>query len=406
MKLSSPRRYSYQTTRHVGSQPSTAAFSCLSSHQHPLMRSQGSADTYRDVGDTHAARGILARYADFLPLTAATPRLSLAEGDTPLLSAPRLAEWVGVTNLHLKYEGANPTGSFKDRGMVVAVAKAIEEGATTLICASTGNTSASAAAYAARAGIRAVVLLPAGKVARGKLAQAVVAGASVIMLDCNFDGALSVARELARDYRVALVNSVNPHRIAGQTTAAFELCDVLGDAPDLVSLPVGNGGNITAYAKGFRVYHDSGRTTRMPMFIGAQAAGAAPLVHGAPVEHPETIATAIRIGNPASWMSAVAAVTESNGEFMAVSDDAILEAYHHVAELEGVFCEPASAAGIAALRMTVQNGRVARSVRAVCVLTGNGLKDPDRAVPESFNPIALSADAATLATKLELMRRS
>ena len=370
------------------------------------MLSQSYEDAHRDVNHGRMSRGVLAHYAEFLPLTAATPNLSLAEGDTPLLSAPRLAEWIGVANLHLKYEGANPTGSFKDRGMVVAVAKAIEEGATTLICASTGNTSASAAAYAARAGINAVVLLPAGNVARGKLAQAVVAGATVIMLDCNFDGALAIARELARDYRVALVNSVNPYRIAGQATAAFEVCDVLGDAPQLLALPVGNGGNITAYAKGFHAYRNRGRTTRMPMFIGAQAAGAAPLVYGAPVEHPETLATAIRIGNPASWKPAVAAMTESGGEFVAVSDDAILEAYHHVAELEGVFCEPASAAGIAALRMAVRGGRVASSARTVCVLTGNGLKDPDRAVPDSFDPVALPADAGALATKLELARRS
>lgn len=370
------------------------------------MRSHSSSDARRGVDDRHAVRGILARYADFLPLTAATPGLSLDEGDTPLLPAPRLAEWIGVTQLHLKYEGANPTGSFKDRGMVVAVAKALEEGATTLICASTGNTSASAAAYAARAGIKAVVLLPAGNVARGKLAQAIVAGATVIMLDCNFDGALTIARELARDYRIALVNSVNPHRIAGQATAAFEVCDVLGDAPELVALPVGNGGNVTAYAEGFRLYRDKRMTTRMPMFIGAQAAGSAPLVNGAPVEHPETIATAIRIGNPASWTSAVTAVTDSGGAFRAVSDDAILEAYHHVAELEGVFCEPASAAGIAALRMVVRDKTVARAVRAVCVLTGNGLKDPDRAVPQSFDPIALTADAAVLAMQLNLARRA
>ena len=369
------------------------------------MRSQGTAGINREFGD-HTTRGVLARYAEFLPLTAATPPLSLAEGDTPLLSAPRLAEWVGLETIYLKYEGANPTGSFKDRGMVLAVAKAIEAGSTTVICASTGNTSASAAAYAARAGIRAVVLLPAGNVARGKLAQAVAGGATVMMLDCNFDGALRVARELARDFRVALVNSVNPHRIAGQTTAAFELCDALGDAPELVALPVGNGGNVTAYAEGFRIYRASNRTTRMPMFIGAQAAGAAPLVHGAPVEYPETIATAIRIGNPASWNSAVAAVAESGGEFIAVSDDAILEAYHHVAELEGVFCEPASAAGIAALRIAVRGARVARSVHAVCVLTGTGLKDPDRAVPESFNPVALPADAGTVAQELKLVPRS
>jgi threonine synthase len=289
--------------------------------------------------------------------------------------------------------------------MVVAVAKAIEAGSTTIICASTGNTSASAAAYAARAGIRAVVLLPAGKVARGKLAQAVVAGATVMMLDCNFDGALSVARDLTRDYRVALVNSVNPHRIAGQTTAAFELCEVLGDAPDVVALPVGNGGNVTAYAEGFRIYREAGMTGRNPMFVGAQAAGAAPLVHGAPVENPETIATAIRIGNPASWQSADDAVKRSGGEFRAVSDDAILEAYHHVAELEGIFCEPASASGIAALRMAVRDGLVNRTARAVCVLTGHGLKDPDRATPESFAPAVLPADSSAIATDLKLARR-
>jgi threonine synthase len=353
----------------------------------------------------NAPRGILARYAEFLPVTAATPDLSLAEGDTPLLSVPRLAEWVGVSELYLKYEGANPTGSFKDRGMVVAVAKAIEAGATTLICASTGNTSASAAAYAARAGLKAIVLLPAGNVARGKLAQAVMAGATVITIDGNFDAALSVALELARDFRVALVNSVNPHRIAGQTTAAFEVCDVLGDAPDLVALPVGNGGNVTAYGEGFRIYHERKLASRRPVFLGAQAAGAAPLVSGVPVEHPETVATAIRIGNPASWHSAVDAVKGSGGQFSAVSDDSILEAYHRVTELEGVFCEPASAAGIAALKTAIGAGRISKSLRAVCVLTGNGLKDPDRATPESFNPIAHRADAASIAESLGLPRR-
>jgi threonine synthase len=377
-------------------------------HQLLVMRS-GKPESTRvsmNPGNPHRQRGVLARYAEFLPLTAATPALSLAEGDTPLLETPRLASWVGVDDLRLKYEGANPTGSFKDRGMVLAVAKAIEAGSTTVICASTGNTSASAAAYAARAGIDAVVLLPAGKVARGKLAQAIIAGATVITLDGNFDQALSVARELARDYRVALVNSVNPHRIAGQTTAAFEVCDALGDAPEVVALPVGNGGNITAYYEGFRIYRDADRSTRIPVFIGAQAAGAAPLVNGAPVANPETVATAIRIGNPASWTSAVNAVQASGGEFSAISDDAILESYHTVAELEGIFCEPASAAGIAALRIAVRNGHVAAGVRAVCVLTGTGLKDPDRAVPESFAPAILPADASAIATQLHLTRQS
>ncbi|MFI5239500.1 MAG: threonine synthase, partial [Gemmatimonadales bacterium] len=272
-----------------------------------------SANLEHAVESKRRSRGVLAQYSEFLPVTPATPALSLAEGDTPLLHAPRLGEWVGITDLHLKYEGANPTGSFKDRGMVVAVAKAIEDGSDTIICASTGNTSASAAAYAARAGIRAVVLLPAGNVARGKLAQATVAGATVITLDCNFDGALTIARQLARDYRIALVNSVNPYRIAGQKTAAFEICDALGDAPDVVALPVGNGGNVTAYSAGFETYRSIDRTTRTPLFIGAQAGGAAPLVLGVPVVNPETVATAIRIGNPASWTSAVNAVTSSGG---------------------------------------------------------------------------------------------
>lgn len=351
-------------------------------------------------GQHDRARGVLARYAELLPVGDATPRLSLAEGDTPLLEAPRLARWVGVAELLLKYEGANPTGSFKDRGMVVAVAKAVEEGATTVICASTGNTSASAAAYAARAGIRAVVLLPAGRVARGKLAQAVVAGARIVTVDGNFDRALAAARELAARYGVALVNSVNPHRIAGQSTAAFELCDALGDAPELLALPVGNGGNVTAYARGFAMYRERGRATRTPVLLGAQAAGAAPLVHGAPVESPETVATAIRIGNPASWDSAVSAVRGSGGAFRAVSDDAILEAYHRIVELEGVFCEPASAAGVAALRAAIADGSIRGSTRAVCVLTGNGLKDPDRAVSGLTMPAAIRPDASAIAEAL------
>ncbi len=366
------------------------------------MESTATNPTTWNARSAPEPRGLLARYAEFLPITPTTPALSLGEGDTPLLPAPRLAEWVGVASLHLKYEGANPTGSFKDRGMVVAVAKALEDGADTLICASTGNTSASAAAYAARAGIQAVVLLPAGKVASGKLAQAIVAGAKVISLDCNFDSALTIARELASGYRVALVNSVNPHRIAGQATAALEICELLGDAPALLALPVGNGGNITAYARGFRIYHALGRATHIPRLLGAQAAGAAPLVHGAPVSDPETLATAIRIGNPASWTSAVDAVNESHGAFAAVSDDAILEAYHHVAELEGVFCEPASAAGIAALRIAARAASVDTTASAVCVLTGNGLKDPDRAAPESFRPLELDANSKSIAHELGL----
>jgi threonine synthase len=375
---------------------------------HPVRQRSMFPSTEQDHPPASArhdrVRGILARYADLLPVGDATPRLSLAEGDTPLLATPRLAEWVGISELRLKYEGANPTGSFKDRGMVVATARAIESGATTLICASTGNTSASAAAYAARAGIRAVVLLPAGHVARGKLAQAAVAGATIVTVDGNFDQALATARELAEGYRVALVNSVNPDRIAGQATAAFELCDALGDAPELLALPVGNGGNVTAYARGFEMYRARGRATRMPLLIGAQAAGAAPLVHGAPVENPETVATAIRIGNPASWDSAVSAVRSSGGAFHAVADEAILEAYHRIAELEGIFCEPASAAGVAALRAAIAEGSIRSSIHAVCILTGNGHKDPDRAAA-GLSPTALPPDATAIAETLHLEPR-
>lgn len=324
--------------------------------------------------------GVIRRYAELLPLTDRTPRLTLHEGSTPLVFAPRLAEWVGVRELYLKLEGMNPTGSFKDRGMVVAVAKALERGASTVLCASTGNTAASAAAYAARAGIRAVVLLPGGKVATGKLAQALAYGAKAIAIDGNFDQALDLARSLAERYPLALVNSVNPDRIAGQTTAAYEICDVLGDAPDILSLPVGNGGNITAYWLGFRRYHERGASTRLPRIVGTQAAGAAPLVLGRPVENPETIATAIRIGRPASWDSAVAAARESGGLIHAVSDDAILEAYRQIPRLEGVFCEPASAASVAGLRVAVRTGKVDPASRCVCVLTGHGLKDPETAM--------------------------
>lgn len=324
--------------------------------------------------------GILSRYGAQLPLTAGTPRLSLDEGDTPLLPAARLAAWVGVDELFLKVEGLNPTGSFKDRGMVMAVAKAVEGGARAVLCASTGNTAASAAAYAAHAGIEAVVLLPAGKVAAGKLAQAVAYGARVVTVRGNFDDALRLARAAATQHGVALVNSVNPHRIEGQTTAAYEICDELGDAPDVLSLPVGNGGNISAYWLGFRRAHEHGRAMRLPRMAGTQAAGAAPLVLGHPVEKPETVATAIRIGNPASWQTAEEAAQHSGGDIIAVSDEAILEAYSQVARTEGVFCEPASAASVAGLRARARAGRLPREARCVCVLTGNGLKDPDTAL--------------------------
>jgi threonine synthase len=344
--------------------------------------------------------GILHRYAAHLPVGPRTPRLSLHEGSTPLLAAPRLAQWVGVRELFLKFEGMNPTGSFKDRGMVVAVAKAVEDGARAVLCASTGNTAASAAAYAAHAGIAAIVLLPAGKVAAGKLAQAVMYGASVFSVDGNFDDALDVAREASARYDVALVNSVNPFRIEGQTTGAYEICDVLGDAPDLLALPLGNGGNITAYWLGFRRAVDHGRAHRLPRVLGVQADGAAPFVLGHPVEKPETVATAIRIGNPATWQPALDAARDSGGEIRAVSDAAILEAYRTIAQMEGVFCEPASGAGVAGLRAAVAAGAIDPDTRCVCVLTGNGMKDPDTAVSGGVRPAAIAADAGELAAAM------
>ncbi|MGH7467618.1 MAG: threonine synthase [Longimicrobiales bacterium] len=346
------------------------------------------------------ATGVIARYAELLPIAAETPRLTLHEGATPLIPAPRLARWIGVEELYLKFEGLNPTGSFKDRGMVVAVAKALEEGARTILCASTGNTAASAAAYAARAGLEAVVLLPRGKVAPGKIAQAVVYGAQVVSVQTNFDGALEIARALSSEYGAALVNSVNPYRIAGQTTAAFEICDELGDAPALLALPVGNGGNITAYWQGFRRYHQDGRSKRWPRLLGVQAAGAAPLVKGKPVDQPETLASAIRIGRPATWEPAVAAARDSGGHLRAVSDDEIIEAYHAVAGKEGIFCEPASAAGVAGLRAAVRAGASAAQQQCVCVLTGNGLKDPEYAISPAFRMLEVAADPAEVARVL------
>ena len=321
------------------------------------------------------------RYARFLPLTDATPRISLGEGATPLVRTRNLAADLGIDGLYLKFEGMNPTGSFKDRGMVVAVAKAIEEGARSIACASTGNTSASAAAYGAAAGLEVVVLLPAGKIALGKLLQALVAGARVVAVDGNFDAALTVVRELSEQDRhpVTLVNSVNPYRIEGQKTAAFEVVDDLGRAPDILAIPVGNAGNITAYWAGFREYHAAGLAPNLPRMMGFQAAGAAPIVLGHPVEHPETVATAIRIGNPASWDRATAARDESGGLIEAVTDDEVLAAYRDIVRLEGIFCEPSSAASVAGVRKLAREGRIDRDATVVCVLTGHGLKDPDTA---------------------------
>jgi threonine synthase len=344
--------------------------------------------------------GLLIAFRDWLPVTDQTPALTLHEGGTPLMRAERLAKWVGVNELYLKFDGLNPSGSFKDRGMVVAVAKAVEEGARTVICASTGNTSASAAAYAARAGIACVVLLPAGKVALGKVAQAVAYGARIVTVQTNFDGALRVARELSEQYGAALVNSVNPYRIEGQTTGAFEVCDALGAAPDVLALPVGNGGNITAYWLGFRRYHDAGRITKLPRMLGGQASGAAPFVRGHPIDEPETIATAIRIGRPATWQPAIDAVKESKGQFAAVSDEQIVRAYSEVSRTEGFFCEPASAASIAALKSAVEARVVDPGVRCVCVLTGNGLKDPDTAMKQAVHVTETPANANAIAKAL------
>jgi threonine synthase len=324
---------------------------------------------------------LVERYRAFLPITDATPDLTLGEGFTPLVRAARLGERIGVPGLHLKLEGLNPTGSFKDRGMVVAVSKALESGSRSIICASTGNTSASAAAYGASAGIEVVVVLPRGAIAIGKLLQALIAGARVVAVDGNFDDAFRVVRELAADesHPVTLVNSVNPHRIAGQTTAAFEVCDDLGHAPDVLAIPVGNAGNITAYWAGFTAYRAARITESRPRMLGFQAAGAAPIVLGAPVERPETVATAIRIGNPASWAGAVAARDESGGRIDSVTDDEILGAYRDLAATEGVFCEPSSAASVAGVTKLARAGELDRDLLVVCVLTGAGLKDPDTA---------------------------
>ncbi len=340
---------------------------------------------------------LVERYRRFLPITDATPSLSLGEGFTSLVRLGRLGRQLGLPNLYVKLEGQNPTGSFKDRGMVVAVSKAIEDGARAIICASTGNTSASAAAYGAAAGLEVVVLLPKGQIALGKLLQALVAGARVVAVDGNFDRALGIVRELAgqQDHPITLVNSVNPFRLEGQKTGAFEVCDDLGRAPDILAIPVGNAGNISAYWAGFRDYHGAGLTSSLPRMFGFQAAGAAPLVLGHPVEQPETVATAIRIGNPASWQKAIAARDESGGLIEAVTDDEILAAYRDLARLEGVFCEPSSAASVAGIRKLALAGRLEPEATIVCVLTGNGLKDPHTA-ERNVGPI-LEADPTTAA---------
>ncbi|MDA1128507.1 MAG: threonine synthase [Chloroflexi bacterium] len=327
--------------------------------------------------------GVLTKYRDLLPLTNATPMITMGEGDTPLVKSNRLGRELGCPELYFKLEGCNPTGSFKDRGMVMAIAKALEEGSRAIMCASTGNTSASAAAFGAFCDLPTYVLIPKGEVAMGKLAQAMIYGAKVIMVNGNFDVALSLVREFTERNQVTLVNSLNPNRIEGQKTAAFEIVDTLGDAPDLLCIPVGNAGNITAYWKGFREYQDLGRSQTLPRMMGFQAEGAAPIVRGEPVANPQTIASAIRIGNPASWKGAIEARDGSGGVIDSVSDDEILEAYRMLASREGIFCEPASAASFAGLVKMQRQGLDLHDKRIVCICTGNGLKDPDLAVSSS-----------------------
>ena len=345
--------------------------------------------------------GLIEAYRDRLPVSDRTPVVTLQEGATPLLPAPELSRRTGC-DVYLKVEGANPTGSFKDRGMTMAISKAVEEGAKAVICASTGNTSASAAAYAARAGITCAVLVPRGKIAMGKLAQALVHGAKLLQVDGNFDDCLALASKLSIDYPVSLVNSVNQFRIEGQKTASFEIVDTLGDAPDIHCLPVGNAGNITAYWQGYREYAADGIGSRTPRMWGFQAAGSAPIVTGKVVEHPETIATAIRIGNPASWTKALAARDESGGRIDAVTDREILAAYRLLARSEAVFVEPASAASVAGLLKTAAAGELAPGQRVVCTVTGNGLKDPEWAISGAPAPETIPVDAAAAAAHLGL----
>jgi len=349
-----------------------------------------------------AWRGVIEEYRPWLPVDAGTPVVTLGEGGTPLLPAPCLSALTGC-EVFVKVEGMNPTGSFKDRGMTTAISLAKQAGAEAVVCASTGNTSSSAAAYAVRGGLKPVVLVPAGKIALGKLAQALAHGATQLPVEGNFDDCLRLARELAAKYPVALVNSVNPVRLQGQKTAAFEVVDVLGDAPDIHALPVGNAGNISAYWLGYQEYAKEGQSSHTPKMFGFQAAGAAPLVHGAPVEHPDTIATAIRIGNPASWDLAVAAREDSSGVIEAVTDEEILAAHRVLSAEEGVFVEPASAAGVAGILKLARAGRLESGKRIVVTVTGHGLKDPEWAVKAAPPlPDAVPADVAAVAEALSL----
>jgi threonine synthase len=351
-------------------------------------------------------QGVIRRYKNYLPVTEKTPIVTLLEGDTPLIEAENLRVSLGVdSKIYLKYEGLNPTGSFKDRGMTVAVSKAVEEGASAVICASTGNTSASAAAYAAKAKLKCVVLIPEGAVALGKLSQALIHGAQVVAIKGNFDEALNLAREISNKYPVVLVNSINPNRIEGQKTAAFEIVDSLGDAPDYHFMPVGNAGNITAYWKGYKEYRRilrDKRKLKLPRMMGFQAEGAAPIVRGYPIKKPRTIATAIRIGNPASWKRAEEARDESKGAIDTVTDKEIIEAYKMLSSVEGLFVEPASAASVAGLIKSVRKGYISCPSTIVCILTGHGLKDPDRAIKVARKVRVVKADLKSVVRLIKL----
>lgn len=351
-------------------------------------------------------RGIIHRYREFFPVTDETPVITLNEGNTPLVESVHIARQIHPRlRLFFKYEGLNPTGSFKDRGMTMAISKAVEEGSKAVICASTGNTSASAAAYACRAGLQCAVVLPEGAIALGKLAQATIAGAKVIAVRGNFDDALNIVRDIGENHPITVVNSVNCYRIEGQKSGAFEICDFLGRAPDLHAIPVGNAGNITAYWAGYKAYKDAGVISQLPKMLGFQAAGAAPIVHGHPIAKPETLATAIRIGNPASWKQAEAARDESGGLIDMVTDAEIVEAYKMLACTEGVFVEPASAASVAGLRKLAQSDFFDKiegndEILVAAVVTGHGLKDPDRAIAESAKPIVVDPDVDAVLTEI------
>jgi len=347
--------------------------------------------------------GLINHYREYLPVSDKTPVVTLYEGNTPLIPAKFLNEITGL-QVFLKYEGLNPTGSFKDRGMTMAISKACEKGAKIVMCASTGNTSASAAAYSARAGIKCVVLIPYGNIAMGKLAQAMIHQAQVIAINGNFDEALNLVKEIASKYPVELVNSINPFRIEGQKTAAFEICDFLGDAPEFHAIPVGNAGNITAYWKGYKEYRKAGKSGTLPKMLGFQAAGSAPIVHNRIIENPETIATAIRIGNPASWKSAVEARDESKGLIDAVTDEEILEAYHKLAASSGVFVEPGSAASVAGIIKLAKAGyfKDHQGMRLVCTVTGHGLKDPKTAMKDLTDPVVVPAEYKAILNEIGL----